>query len=201
MPNVNLIAARRAEKKRLEHNTRRLFFGLTAEVALLVVMGSYFGVRQLALRGAVSEADTQMVQLQPTLDRIAQIEKDISVLKPKLDTLASAKQDTLRWRAMLQMVSQSVPGNAWLSGIASSTTGQDTTITLTGVAGSQTLVGETMTRLGAFPVFDKVELRFTQLASAPGEAAQRVSFEIGAHLTSTPKTGERKGEGDGKPNA
>lgn len=185
MPNINLIALRRAEKKRIEQNTRRLFIGLAAEVAALVLLVSYCGARQIALRSALAEASAELQKLQPTLDLIAQIEKEAAVLKPKLDTLVSAKADTLRWRAMLQIVSQSIPSSTWLSAIASSGEGTDATITLTGTAGSQALVGETMTRLGSFPVFDKVDLRFTQMSTDATNTAQRVSFEIGAHLKST----------------
>lgn len=185
MPNINLIAVRRAEKKRLETNTRRLFFGLTGEIAVLVLLGSLIGARQWQLRDALSEANAQITKLQPVLDRIDQIQKETKALQPKVETLEAAKTDTLRWRAMLQIVSQSIPNSAWLSGITSATLNDETTITITGLAGSQTLVGETMTRLGAYPVFDKVELRFTQLASTPLDSAPRISFEIGAHLAST----------------
>ena len=199
MPNVNLIAARRAEKKRVEKNTRRLLFGFAVEVVALVLLGMYLGVQRVQIRGGIAAADAKMIRLQPTLDRIAAIEKDMAVSKPKLDTLLSAKADTLRWRAMLQIVSQSVPGNAWLSAISAAGTGDETTITLAGVAGSQTLVGETMTRLQSYPVFDKVELRFTQLASGADDPVRRFAFEIGAHLKSTrpaesaaPAAGEQK---------
>jgi Tfp pilus assembly protein PilN len=186
MPNINLIAARRADKKRVEQNTRRLCLGLAAEMGALVLLVSWVGARQISLRGALSAADAHLTRLEPTLKRIDQIEKDTGVLKPKLDTLVAAKADTLRWRAMLQIVSQSVPANAWLTGITSSGTGEDTTIAIAGSAGSQTLVGETMTRLGSFPVFDTVELRFTQLAGGgPENQVPRVNFEIGAHLKST----------------
>ena len=188
MPNVNLIAARRSEKKRLERTARHLFLGLTAEAAVLALLGGFLGIQQMSLRTAMTDADARLSQLQPTMDRIAQIERDTAELIPKVETLQQARTDTLRWRAMLQIVSQSVPQSVWLSGITAQTAGADATITIAGVAGSQTLVGETMTRLGSYPVFDRVDLRFTQM-SAPqagvSDSAQRVAFEIGAHLRST----------------
>ena len=212
MPNINLIAARRSEKKRLERNTRQLFFGLTAEVGALVLLASYIGARQITLRSSLGSADAKLARLQPTLGRIAEVEKATSALKPKLDTLQTAKEDTLRWRAMLQIVAQSVPSNAWLSGITSANIGDDTMISLTGTAGSQALVGETMSRLGAYPVFEKVELHYTQLlaSSQKEDTTQRISFEIAAHLKPTQpaappagdgKTQTAKGDGDGKPSA
>lgn len=183
MPNINLIAARRAEKKRLIRTTRRLFLGLAVEVGAVVLLVSWIGARQIALNKSLAQANFRMTKLQPTLDRLALVEKEITALKPKLDTLETAKSDTLRWRAMLQIVSQSIPTSAWLSSIGSASVEDEATITLTGVAASQTLVGETMTRLGAFPVFDKIDLRFTQLLDRTGDrATPRVSFEIGARL-------------------
>lgn len=184
MPNINLIATRRAEKKRLERTTRNLFFGITVEVAALLLLGSYIGAQRMALNGALSDADSKIVKLQPTINRIAQMDKDLNVLRPKLDTLETAREETQRWRAMLQIVSQSIPASAWLSGLSSTTGEGDATITLTGAAASQTIVGDTMTRLGSFPIFDNVELRFTQLASGQ-DAALRFNFEIGAHLKPT----------------
>ena len=212
MPNVNLIAVRREEKKRLERNTSRLFLGLGVEVIAVSLMAMGLGVQQMQLRGALKEATTKRIRLQPTLDRIAAIEAEGAVLKPKLETLATAKADTIRWRAMLQIVSQSVPNSAWLTAITATGTGDESIITIAGTAGSQTLVGETMTRLQSYPVFDKVDLRFTQLSSAPEDTFQRVSFEIGAHLRPTqapsPEPGaagsssaqaQKEGEANGKP--
>ena len=202
MPNVNLIAARRQEKKRLERITRRLFLGLTVESVAVGVLGMTMAVQQMQAHGALSDATARLNSLQPTLDQIKKIETETASLQPRIDTLRTARADTLRWRALLQTVSMSIPSNAWLSSIAAtmpSATGSDpasagvgqaappATITIVGTAGSQSLVGETMTRLGSFPVFDKVELRFTQMNNQAGgdAAASRVNFEIAAQLKST----------------
>lgn len=204
MPNVNLIAARREEKKRLETMTRRLFLGLIGSVMCLLILVSVLGARRIGLNNDLAAADIRMKRLQPTLDNIAQIEKDTSELAPKVEMLQTAKSGTLRWRALFQIVSQSVPQAAWLSGMTSIGASDDMTITLTGMAGSQTLVGETMSRLNAYPLFDKVDLRFTQTSGSADDPIQRISFEIGAHLKSTtPKKDENKATpaADGKKTA
>ena len=51
MPNINLISARREEKKRLETLTRQLFTGVAASAALLMLTGLYLGGRTLTLNG------------------------------------------------------------------------------------------------------------------------------------------------------
>ena len=107
--------------------------------------------------------------------------------------------------------SKAVPANAWLTGITSTTTADDTMVTIVGTAGSQTLVGQTMTNLGAYPGFDRIDLHFTQMANTPTQKVPTVNFEIGAHLKSTkppeprPGTGPEKqakeGGANGKPSA
>lgn len=192
MPNLNLIAARREEKKRLERNTRRLFLGLVGTVASVLVLVSALGAQRLTLKAEQVEAEAKLEKLKPVLDEISRIEKETAELKPKVETLQTAKSDTLRWRAMYQVVSQSVPPSTWLAGMSSAASNGETTLTLTGVAPSQTLVGECMTRLGSYPLFDKVELRFTQTAGSPEDPVQRINFEIGARLTPTaPREGDK----------
>ena len=208
MPNVNLIAARRDEKKRLEKNTRRLFLGLGLEAAAVAALGLTLTVQQMHLRSALAAADARVSRLQPTLRKIEDIKTETVALQPRIDTLRTARADTLRWRALLQIVSQSIPDNAWLSGITATTPAAAATpaaggadasaasppaiVAISGVAASQSLVGEAMSRLGSYPAFGQVDLRFTQMEPVQnGNAANapaRVKFEIGAQLKpSTPR--------------
>ena len=181
MPNINLIAARREEKKRLERTTRQLFFGFAASVGVMFLLGTYLGARRLALGADLADATAKMQKLQPTLDRIAEVEKQTGELKPKVDTLQTAKMETLRWRSLFTVISQSITESAWITSLASSG-GDAGTLTLNGTASSQTLVGSTMTRLGTHPVFDKVDLGFTQSGGNPNDKVQSVTFQINAHL-------------------
>lgn len=196
MPNINLIAARREEKKKLERLTRQLFFGLAGSVGILVALGLFLTARELTMSNELSEAEARMATLQPKLDRIAQIEKDQTILQPKVQTLQDAKSETLRWRAVLQAVSQSIPGDTWLSGLSTAGNSEDTTINLAGISASQSMVGETMLRLSVHPLFDRVELKYTTTAPVTAQdPVQRVSFEIGAHLRGMPKAETKEGEG------
>ncbi len=207
MPNVNLIAARRAEKKRLEQNARRLFLGLIVEAMAVAVLGMTLAVQQMQMRTALSSADARVARLQPTLRQIQDIKTENAGLQPRIDTLRTARADTLRWRALLQIVSQSIPSDAWLSSITAATVAATgpadpnadpsaaappAVVTISGTAGSQSRVGETMSRLGAYPVFGQVDLRFTQLDAPQGSvnaaaaaSSTRVKFEISAQLKSS----------------
>ncbi len=200
MPNINLIAARREEKKRLERITRQLFFGFAASVGVLIVLGTVLTARRLSLSSDLADANTQMLKLQPTLDRIAEVEKQTKELKPKVETLQTAKLETLRWRSLFTVVSQSIPNSTWITSL-SSTGGDGGMITLNGTANSQTLVGDTMTRLGTHPIFDKIDLGFTQSNGKPEDLAQAVTFQINAHLRpAVEKKDDKQKDGAGRPN-
>lgn len=185
MPNVNLIAERREEKKKLERTTRQLFFGFAGAVGLFASLVLYTGGKQLALHGELSDAKARMQKIQPALDRISQIEKETSEMTPKVETLQNAKISTLRWRAIFQVVSESVPPSTWLSNLSATgnSTGDDSALHLSGMTNTQAAVGDTMTHLNAHPLFDKVDLKFTQSTPPSAtDAIPRVSFEIEAHL-------------------
>ncbi len=183
MPNVNLIAERREEKKKLERTTRQLFFGCVAAAALFTCTVVYTGGRQLALRGELADANAKMQKLQPALDRIKQVEAETAIMTPKVETLQTAKLDTLRWRSIFQVVSEAVPPSTWLSNLSTTTTTDDTVLQLSGMATTQAAVGETMTHLNAHPLFDKVDLKFTQAQPiTPLDPTQRVQFNIEARL-------------------
>ncbi|MES2461951.1 MAG: PilN domain-containing protein [Armatimonadota bacterium] len=184
MPNINLIAARREEKKKLERVTRQLFFGFAASVGVTVLLGTYLTAARFSLNADLNDANAKMQKLQPTLDRIAEVEKQTNELKPKVETLQTAKLETLRWRSLFTVVSQSIPNSTWITSL-SSTGGDAGSITLNGTASSQTLVGDTMSRLGSHPVFDKIDLGFTQSSGNPTDLVQSVTFQINAHLRPT----------------
>lgn len=199
MPNINLISARREEKKKIEQWTRRLFYGLVGSVGAFIVLASYLGIQRLAMENEQREAEAALQRLKPKLDRIAEINAAKEALVPKVNTLMQAKADTLRWRALLQVVSQSVPSDTWLTGIMASGAGDATVLRLMGSAASQSLVGETMLRLNQHPLFKKVDLNFTTgVQASPTSTITRYNFEIAAQLRGsvapqapTAKEGER----------
>lgn len=194
MPTINLIASHRAEKKRIERLTRQLFFGLAASAGLFVSTGLYLTAARVQRAADLRDAEAHLQMLQPKLDRIAQVEKDKGILQPKVETLQTAKLNTLRWKAVFQVVSQSLPPDTYLNNLSATGTDDSTSIKLNGLTATQTLVGETMTRLNTNPLFDKIDLAFTQSSPVSSvDPTPRVTFEIGAHLRSLmpPKKDEK----------
>jgi len=181
MPNINLIAARREEKKRMERLTRQLFFGLAASVGALVVLVTYLGAERFKLNGELAEAQEKIQRLQPKLDEIARIQKDTNDLKPKVDTLQTAKSATLRWRVLMTAVSQAIPDNTFITTF-SSTGGDAGSIIMLGTSDTLSRVGDTMSRLNEHPIFNQIVLDHT--SSNPGgvDTPPQVTFQIMAHL-------------------
>jgi Tfp pilus assembly protein PilN len=193
MPNINLIATRREEQMRLVRLTRNLFLSLAASIAGFIALALFLAAQNLTMTGDLRDTEARMSKLQPVLEQIDRIKADTDLLGPKVDTLKAAKAGITKWRAVLQVVSDAVPDNTYLSSLNATGSVDDTTISLGGISESQSVVGEMMTRLGNHPLFDRVDLHYTQAAvqaATPGATAdpsqQGVQFEIAAHLRGTP---------------
>jgi Tfp pilus assembly protein PilN len=193
MPNINLIAARREEKKKLERVASHLFIGLGASVGVLLLLASYMGARHLSMNSELAGADQRMEKIQPTLDEIDRIEKERNALIPKLDQLEAAKTQTMRWQAVFLALSHATPSNTWLSQL-SSTEGDSPTITIQGQTDNEHLVAEITQALQRESVFQTVDLKNTSAVNvtqneAGGKSVQvtRSQFEIQAQLRSIKK--------------
>lgn len=194
MPNINLISARRAEKKKVELWTRQLFFGLSGSVGAFILLVSYLGVQRLSMAGELAQANELLRSLKPKKDRVQELKRDKEDLAPKVETLQKAKLDTLRWKALLQVVSQSIPPDTWLSSITASGTDTATVLRLNGFTATQTSAAQTVLNLQTHPLFEKVDIGFTnQVPGNPGDPTPRVNFEIDTTLKgSTPPKDDKK---------
>jgi Tfp pilus assembly protein PilN len=188
MPNINLIAARREEKKKLERIASQLFVGLGASVGALLLLASFMGARHFQMNSELAGADQRMQKIQPTLDEIDRIEKERNALIPKLDQLEAAKAQTLRWQAVFLALSKATPSNTWLSQVSSSE-GDSPTITLQGQTDNEHLVSDITQALAKDPVFLAVDLKNTSAVNitqndVAGKPVQmtRSQFEIQARV-------------------
>lgn len=183
MPSINMIAPRRAEKKRLESNVRKLLFVIVIEVAVMVSIFTLLVTRVCGTQSDIANLDKQLAKLQPTVDKIEGYEKSTNELAPKLEILSQAKSDTTRWCRVLHALSMSLPDKTWLTRISTTTTPDYANITMSinGVSADQSLVGQTMLRLhDTVDDFNKVDLHYTQQAAIGPLTA--VEFEMAAGI-------------------
>ena len=191
MPSINMIAPRRAEKRRLERDMRRLVVVILAELVIAVGLGGWVCTRIFTTRAKVADLKVEIQKLQPVVNEIEKNKQETAKLKPKLELLSQARTTTMRWYNTLDRLTASLPQSTWLTRISTvattNTTGQTTDsgvlVNINGVSINQAKVGEVMMQLGQSPDFDGVDLHFTQKTS--GEGANAIEFEIGAKMKST----------------
>ena len=190
MPSINMIATRRAERKKLEQQVRVAALIVLCQVILGCAILSFMTARIYATDRAISKLNKQLATIQPTVRQIAEYEAETKQLEPRLKLLADSKEKTLLWYSIMQNLSRSMPADTWLTDITtsveipSSTASKPeeprATIKLRGTSVSQMMVGETMLRLNKWPEFSRVDLSYTQQSG--NEDVNTVEFEINAPL-------------------
>lgn len=181
MPSINMIAPRRAEKRRLERAMRKLAIVVLAQLVFAAALGGWVFMKTLTTRATIAELNSQMQVLIPKINKVAELDRQTAELKPKVELLNQAKSRTMRWYNTLDQLTQSVPSSTFLTRIATlSTPGAETTLSINGVTSEQARVGETMMRLQTNPDFRSVDLHYTQRGRFGN--TQSLEFEIGASM-------------------
>lgn len=182
MPSINMIAPRRAEKRRLECAMRKLAVLILAQLVFAVALGGWVFMKSLTTRATIAELNSQLQVLTPKIKKVAELDKQTSELKPKVELLNKAKLDTMRWYNTLDQLTRSVPSATWLTRLSTvSNPLSGTVLNINGVTCEQARVGETMMRLQGNPDFKSVDLHFTQKGTGQGPSS--VEFEIGAAMS------------------
>ncbi len=185
MPSINMIAPRRAEKRRMERDMRRLCLVIVGELVCAVALGGIVCTKIITTGKSINSLNAKIAQLQPTVREIEKNEEATKALKPKLDLLNQAKDDTMRWYNTLDRLTQSMPQSTYLTRLATGKAPNQgaAAVNLTGISISQARIGEAMLRLADIPELDTVDLHFTQSSVINGSSA--IEFEIGATFEGT----------------
>jgi Tfp pilus assembly protein PilN len=184
MPNINLVAARREEKRQITALSRQLFVGLIASGALLFAAIAVWGIVLNSQGTELKQLDTKLSELQPKIDRIAERKRDIAALKPKVDTLDNARLSTLRWRAFLGVLAEATPPYVYYTSVSTSGDGENPSVSLKGVAPTNAIVGELSQRLNrnGNSMFAMVETPQVTNSSSPEDPVQKVTFDMNLFL-------------------
>ena len=191
MPSINMIAVRREDKRQQEQNVRKLLYSIAGEAGLVVAVAFVMTARILVTQNHISDLSAQLDKLKPQVAQIQALQAQTAALQPKVDTLNGAKADTLFWYNNFYAVTASLPPKTWLTSLGTvanaapdaapgNASGDDPTLSLSGVAMSEAVVGESMLRMNQSPMLDHVDLSFVQ-AEKIG-AADAVSFQMTVHL-------------------
>ncbi|MDR3710428.1 MAG: PilN domain-containing protein [Capsulimonadaceae bacterium] len=190
MPSINMIAARRSEKRRQEQNTRRLIYGILAEFGVILLVISVMVTRIVTTYNHIADLDDQIKSLQTKVDEIKHLQTATQALQPKIAALEQAKNGTLYWYTAIGNVASSLPDDAWLANVSASgsPTGTDpgaqAKLNVNGTAKSQFAVGTTMLRMNAYPTIDQVSLNNVTQNNDP--TSPGVNFQLVVQLKPLP---------------
>lgn len=184
MPNINLVAARREEKRQITTLSRQLFVGLIASGGVLFAAIAGWGIVLNAQGSQLKELDAKLAELQPKIDRIAQRKNDIAALKPKVETLDNARLSTLRWRAFMNALADATPSYVYYTSMSTTGDGASSGVSLKGMAPSNAIVGEVAQRLNGNgnSMFESVEILSVTNGSTPEDPVQKVTFDMNLFL-------------------
>jgi Tfp pilus assembly protein PilN len=187
MPVINLIEQEIQHRQRLQRRIRLLglvWFSLIALAgtgwATLIL---YAGTLQLQ-RARMQE---EIIRLSPTMRAVQQTQLQLNTLQPQIGTLRAARQETGRWRSILQHLSQHTPPSCYLVNVEFGKRNdpkKPMEIVIKGIASNQQAVGDFMLRLNQHADLEKVRLDYTQERSLTDEVST-VEFQITAQVKGT----------------
>ena len=208
MPSINLIAARREEKRRLEQHIRRLIYAILGEVGAIVLVASLMLVKVMTERGQITQLDGQIGLLQGKVNEIQALEQQTAELKPKVAILNEARNNTLYWYTAMQTIVASLPNETWLTNINTggdpsvgatppaktggpgssappapvvSAAGGGPTLTFAGQASDSDQVGMAMLKMNQFTNISTVTLNSVNEASS-ASGAKTMTFSMMVQL-------------------
>ena len=183
MPNINLVAARREEKRSVTTLSRQLFVGFVGAGVLLGASIIWFVGTTFAQNSQIASLDRKLSELKPKLQQIEKRDGEIGAMKPKVDTLDNARLSTLRWRTFMGVLANATPTTVYYSSIVTGGDATSQSVSMKGVAPSQDIVGTVSQRLTAGnSMFEDVEITQTTNGSAPEDPVQKVAFDMVVYL-------------------
>jgi len=184
MPNINLVAARREEKRNVTTLSRQLFMGLIGSGVVLFGVLAWSGIAATTQGSEIRRLDAELSKLAPQLEKIKQRDADIAALTPRVETLDNARISTLQWHELLGILAQATPNTVYYTGITTGKEGETATVNLKGVAPSQNIaatLSQDLNKNGT-SLFSDIVIKGTTNGSAPEDPVQKVVFDMNLYL-------------------
>lgn len=182
MINVNLIAERRAQRRRAAKLVRTAAYSVLALVLAIALMYAYFSVAINAVNGEIMECDAQLgdPKFQAELQRISYLESRCTQLAPRVGLLQKVHDSQRAWVQVLNDLSRCIPNKAWLTNVQTRRAPTGQSLSIAGSALSQRAVGDFMLNLKQAPWCGDPALNFTQTVGLAG--SEVVNFDITAPI-------------------
>jgi Tfp pilus assembly protein PilN len=186
MPLVNLIAVQRSERRTAIRRLRVTTLVWLVELAacITVIGGLMWQAAWQEARLADLKAKSQ--SMEPYKQAIADGNRELRELKPRLVTLQEAGRYTDQWIRVLAHLSTRVPDGTWLTTIRvqePKTPDKPPEVSFIGYSLDQNRVGELMMRLNECEDLSTLNLKYTAEKESGDNSG--VEFEIYSSLTSS----------------
>jgi Tfp pilus assembly protein PilN len=180
---INLLP--RAPKRRLPGG-QFLVFGLPLVALLAAVVLSVLILSQNAgLERDIATVNTEWADLQPTVARVLELDRQIAVLKEKEQVLVDLLKQQLPVSTIMAEVRQLIPKDVWVTNV---NVPEPSAITIEGNAQSYYAVAQFMDNLSAGQMFRSIDLTVSQLERAGSREV--VKYTITGRVQRPQTTGE-----------
>jgi len=191
MPLINLIQEQRISEKRGDSKARLYFVSFVTSAALGLGAIGFLVFKTEATHGDISQLEANIQKLQPMIGQIESARADYGVIAPRVETLQAARDLTDKWNRVLDHLTVQTPDKVWLTAIRA--TGNDPkapiSVTFTGLAHSQELIGEFQLRLQGCEDLESVNFKYSQ--EKPVANSHLIEFQIESGLVGTQQEKEK----------
>ncbi|MBU8909775.1 MAG: PilN domain-containing protein [Desulfobacterales bacterium] len=188
MIRINLLPFRVARKK--ENIRRQISVFLLLIVLTAVALIWYTQVvnkKIVIIKEKTEQASHQIVKYKKRADQVARIQKNLKILKEKLEIVSSLEKQREKQLILFDgMTDLVVPGRMWLENFKT----DENSVTIKGIAFDNPTIADFMERLEKSSIFDKVDLKTAKMKKFK-DGVMLKSFEL---LCRKEKSGEEKKE-------
>ncbi len=182
MIKINLLPYRVSKKK--ETATQQLMIMGAILVISLVVIGTVYAVTLSKIRTAkeeITRSEEELATLKKKIGEIDNLKKLQAEVQKKLDILNQLRKAKTGPAVRLARLSDIVSERMWLTKYAES----DTSVSISGLAYSEELIADFMTKIQGSPEFTNVELQVSEQQEVSGVKLKK--FDITCALKTTKK--------------
>lgn len=177
MIDINLLAARRAQRQRAIALMRLAFYGLFGMAAVIVLLWVWMTMQISLINGQITELNGYLVSMEKDTSRIKFLETQTSLLTPKVTVLKKVHDSELRWIEILRDIGSRIPANVGVTALISKRADRGQQVSVSGVASSERLVGAYMLALQPMQWCGPLQLQEVS-AKQKGMVADQKEFEI-----------------------
>ena len=164
MIRINLLPRERVQRQPL---APRLLLILVGAIAIVAVAAATLALsaRNNAVRGRIARVEEQITVLRPKVERVAQLRRAIENARRKAELLKSLEASRVPWDVILEELRAILPKDVWLTQLEALDAGN---MSFGGYALSYTAVARFMVSLEDSKMFQNVDMTISQKQMVAG---------------------------------